>query len=110
MSISISYLEKIQESEKLPANVKNIINILLAAINDWPNPIISLVDYENEVYKLIKGEISRKTMEEYISNMDYSKNAWEAESLSQLIEIFNAYEEGKQLKDILKEICGQIEN
>ena len=110
MIISISYLEKIQELEKLPANLKKIINILLTAINDWPNAIINLEDFENEVYKLIRGEVNKKTMEEYISNMDYSKNPWEAESLSQLIEVFNAYEEGKQLKDILKEIHEQIEN
>lgn len=110
MSLSVSYLEKIQESEKLTGVIKEIINILLAAINDWPAPIINLVDYEKEVYKLMGEEVSRETMEEYISNIDYSKNAWEGESFSQLIEVFNYYEEEKQLKEILKEIQGEIEN
>jgi len=109
MSLSVSYLEKIQESEKITA-IKEIINILLAAINDWPIPIISLIDYEKEVYKLIGEDVSRKTMGEYVSNIDYSKNAWEGESLSQLIEIFNYYEDGKQLKEIFKEIQGKIED
>lgn len=110
MSLSVNYLEKIQESEKITRTIKEIISILLVAINDWPTPIISLGDYEKDVYKLIGEEVSRKTMKEYISNIDYSKNAWEGESLSQLIEIFNYYEEEKQLKEIFKEIQGKIEN
>lgn len=110
MSLSVSYLEKIQESEKLTGVIKEVINILLAAINDWPAPMVSLVDYEKEVYKLMGEEVSRKTMEEYISNIDYSKNAWKGESLSQLIEVFNYYKEGKQLKEIFNEIQIRIEN
>ncbi len=110
MSLSVSHLEKIQESEKLTGVIKEVINILLAAINDWPATMVSLVDYEKEVYKLIGEEVSRKTMEEYISNIDYSKNAWEGESLGQLIEVFNYYDEGKQLKEIFNEIQMKIEN
>lgn len=109
MSLSIIYLEKIQESEKVTADVKAIINILLAAINDWPNQIVSLIDYEKEVYKLIGEEIDKKKLEEFISIIDYSKNAWEAESLSQLIEVYNYYEERKSLKEILEEIKEKIE-
>lgn len=110
MSSSISYLEKIQESEKLTAVVKEIINILLAAINDWPNPIISLTEYEREIYKLAGEDVDRRKLEDHISKIDYSKNAWKAESLSQLIEVYNYYNEKKLLKDILKEIKEKIEN
>ncbi|MCP1995521.1 hypothetical protein [Flavobacterium sp. HSC-61S13] len=110
MSLLVNYLEKVQESEKLTGTIKEVISILLVAINDWPTPIISLGDYEKDVYKLIGEEVSRKTMKESISNIDNSKNAWEGESLSQLIEIFNYYEEEKQLKEILKDIQGKIEN
>ena len=110
MSLSVSYLEKVQESGKLTKIIKEIISILLAAMNDWPTPIINLLDYEKEIYKLIGEEVTGKTMKEYISNIDYSKNAWEAESLSQLMEIFNYYEEGKQLKEVLKEIQEKVES
>jgi len=110
MSISVSYLEKIQESGKLTGVIKEVINILLAAINDWPATMDSLVDYEKEVHKLIGEEVNRKTMKEYISNIDYFKNAWEGESLSQLIEVFNYYDEEKQLKEIFNEIQMKIEN
>jgi len=109
MSLSINHLEKIQESEKLTTAIREIINILLAAINDWPNEIISLADYEKEIYKLVGEEIDRQKLEEYILKIDYSQNSWEAESLSQLIEVYNYYEEGKPLKEIFKEIKEKIE-
>lgn len=109
MSLSITYLEKIQESEKITTAVKDILAILLAAINDWPDQIISLIDYEKEIYKLVGKEINRKKLEDYISKIDYSKNAWEAESLSQLIEVYNYYEEKKLLKEIFNEIKEIIE-
>jgi hypothetical protein len=104
MSLSINYLEKIQGSEELITVMKELISILLAAINDWPNQMDSLIDYENEVYMLVGEEVNRKKIEEYISSIDYSKNAWVAESLSQLLEIYNYYDGGKPLKEILKEI------
>jgi len=108
MSLSVSYLEKIQELEKTTP-IKEIINILLAAINDWPNQVVSLVDYEKEIYKLVGEGIDRKKLEDYISKIDYSKNAWEAESLSQLIEVYNYYEEKKPLEEIFNEIKEKIE-
>jgi hypothetical protein len=104
MNLTVSYLEKIQESEKLTSDVKDILIILLAAINDWPYPILNLEEYEKEIYMFVGGDIDRKKLEIFVSELDYSKYAWEAESLSQIVEVYNYYEEKKHLKDILKEI------
>ncbi len=109
MNLSVSILEKIQESKKVEIAISQIIDILLAAINDWPIHITYLVEYENEVHKLLGENITKKVMDEYISNIDYSKNAWEGESLSQLIEVFNYYNEGKELKEIFRELHNEIE-
>ena len=108
MSLSVSYLEKIIESEKLPKAVNETLTIFLAAINDWPNPIVSLFDYEKDIYKLIGKEVDKKNLEEYISKIDFSKNAWVAESLCQLIEVYNYFEDYKLLKEILNEIKENI--
>ncbi len=48
-------------------------------------------------------------MVDYISKIDYSKKAWQAESLSQLIEVYNYYEENKLLKEIFNEIEENVE-
>ena len=63
-----------------------------------------LEEYEKEIYMFVGGDIDRKKLEIFVSELDYSKYAWEAESLSQIVEVYNYYEEKKHLKDILKEI------
>lgn len=109
MSLSVGHLEKIQESEKIATVIKEILTMLLAAINDWPTSIASLIDFEQEIYKLVGERIDKKRLEDYISKIDYSKNAWQAESLSQLIEVYNYYEDKKPLKEIFNEIKEKIE-
>lgn len=109
MSLSVSHLEKIQESKEIPTVLREIVSIFLAAINDWPNQIDSLVDYEKELYKLMGEKVDRNKLEEYVSKIDYSKFAWEAESLSQLIQVYTYYQDYIPLKNILNEVKEKIQ-
>lgn len=110
MNLTIKDIEGWQESEKLSDDIKKIINILLAAINDWPKPIGTLAEYENEIYRLIGSESNKINIKEYISKANYSLNAWEAESLFQVLEILIHYEHEKTLKQIIEEIENKIES
>lgn len=60
MSLSVSHLEKIQESEKLTTIVKQILTILMTTINDWPNQLPTLLDFEKEIYKLVEKKLTKK--------------------------------------------------
>jgi hypothetical protein len=108
MSLLISHLEELQESGELKTSLQEVISIFLLAINDWSSVIINLDDYGKEVYKLIGGEVSRDKLEEYLSQIDYSKYAWQSESLCQLLDVFNYYEEGKLLKEIIEDVQAKI--
>jgi len=108
LNLSINYLENIQDSENLPILIEEIINILLSSINDWPTLINNLEDYKNEVSNLIGNDIYKKSIEDYIVKIDYSKHAWEGESLSQLIEIYDYYNEDTKLEEIFNDLQNQI--
>lgn len=54
MEIHVQELQKLSEDNN--SYSKNIIDIFLAAINDWPKPILTLDDYEIQVRKFIKKE------------------------------------------------------
>ncbi|MCX8487130.1 MAG: hypothetical protein ORN53_08180 [Crocinitomicaceae bacterium] len=109
MSILICDLEKKQASEALSPRTREILTILPAAINDWPSPIVHLADFEKEIHHFIGNEMDRTKLKEVISLIEYSKHAWEAESLSQLIEIYSYYDEKKSLKEIFDEIEKQFQ-
>jgi hypothetical protein len=109
MTLSISHLEAASESKKLKGSITEIVAILLAAVNDWPRPIINLEDCEKEIYSLLGSNVVDKSiLEKYLSQIDHSKFAWEAESLSQFLEIFNYYPEGTLLKEVIKDIQARV--
>jgi hypothetical protein len=102
--ISISQLEEIHDSLEINSNEREIIDIILAAINDWPNPIFTLEEYILDVEKFIGFELSKETISTSLLNMDLLKNAWESESLTQIMEIFNFYNTNISLMEIITEI------
>jgi hypothetical protein len=100
--INIVDLERILDKGEITDNLKNAISILLAAMNDWPNSLNSLEDFEYEVQDYIKGETKKINIEKKLkSNIDFNKYAWEAESLSQLLEVYDYYKEDLSVKEII---------
>jgi hypothetical protein len=104
MSISIEHLENIDDSANLTPNDRAVVKILVAAINDWPHPVLQLIDFENSIQEVLGNDLTQVKMEKYMSGIDYSIKAWEGESLSQLIDVYKYYDAEKSLKDILKEL------
>lgn len=105
MNLSINHLQKIKASKKLESPIQELVDIFLAAINDWPQPIDGLNEYEQAIEKLLSDdEIDKVKLEHYLAEADYSKFAWEAESIAQLLEVFNYCEEGKCLREIIEKV------
>ena len=105
-SLTIQELEQIGKSEHLPISIKKAIDIILNAINDWPNPVLNLGQYEYEVKILVGGEVTKSRITQSLLQIDYSKNAWEAESVTQLLNLFEIFPN----EDLLKHILRNIEN
>lgn len=105
MYLSINHLQKIQASKKLESPTQELVDIFLAAINDWPQSTADLSEYEQAIEKLLgDDEIDKVKLEHYLAEADYSKFAWEAESIAGLLEVFDYYEEGKGLREIIEEM------
>jgi hypothetical protein len=75
--------------------------VLLAAIVDWPNSVTRVEDYEREVHQFVGGEVTKRTIKECLSKIDHSINAWQAESLTQLIDVFEYYGQDVSLKEVI---------
>jgi hypothetical protein len=98
-NIDIYELEKIQESADIKPFTKKVIGILLSSINDWSEPIFDLDNFEIEVSDFVEGEVTRQKIKSI--RIDISKDAWKAESLSQLLELFALYDDDISLKEII---------
>jgi hypothetical protein len=108
--LNINKLAEIQELNKVGAITLNLIQVLLNSINDWPNSIERLEDFELEVRTIIGGEVIHKRLEIFLSKIDLSRDAWQAESLSQLLDIFNFYDNEISLREILIDLKQKLED
>jgi hypothetical protein len=98
-NIAIYELEKIQESDDISLFAKKAIDILLSSINDWPDPVFDLDSFETCVSDFVGGEATKRKIKS--TKVDVSKDAWRAESLSQLLDLFKLYDENISLKKII---------
>lgn len=101
MKLYISEIEKLLDSGNVSNHLKKMSDIFLAAINDWPDSILTLDDYEIEIEKFIGGATKKNKINEALLKIDFSLNAWQAESLSQISEIFQFYNDNISLKEII---------
>ena len=109
MSLSLGDLEEIEESQRYLGLAPELIAILIEAINDWPTEIHSLDDYVAEVCKLVGTEdVTRSQLAGYWAKLDVPGSAWRIESLNGLSRVFNYYEEGILLKEIIKDISAKV--
>lgn len=104
MNFSIFEIEELLEHDKFSGEMKIIVEILLSAINDWPSTVNYLYDFDLAVQNFIMNIPTKKNIELALSKMDVSKLAWEAESLSVLINVFNYFVKDISLKEILDNI------
>lgn len=107
MSLSILKVEEMVENDKFSPKIKNGIEILLSAINDWTAPVNNLCDYNIAVQNFIESVVTKRNIEIALSKVDLSRFSWEAESLSSLIEVFDYFKEGNTLSEIINELQAQ---
>ena len=110
MSLSVLEVEEMFENNKFSTEIKSGIEILLSAINDWSVPVDNLYDYNLVVQNFIENVITKRNIEIALSKIDLSRFAWEAESLSSLIEVFDYFREGITLSEIINELQAQSPN
>lgn len=101
---SIAEIEEMVDKEQFSPKMKIVVQVLLSAINDWPDPLDNFNDYDLAVKNFIKNATTKKNIELTLGKVDFSKYAWEVESLSVLLEVFDQFEEDISIKEIISSI------
>lgn len=106
-NLTLDFLESLDE-DLLKDELKSQIDILVHAINDWPNNVGSLEELESDLVLLIKRPLTQERVESALSSLTYQNDAWKIESLTQLLELFTYYEEDLTLNEIFSHIFEEI--
>jgi hypothetical protein len=85
-------------------NIEDLKSKLSQAINDYPKlDLNSASELLDELHKKISSPITFKKLKEYSKSINVIENAWESESISYLLDIFEG-QENTNLEDIIKAI------
>ena len=109
-SLNIDELEDAQESNGIDPVLASVIDIFLKANNDWPIAVLTLEDFEIEVSNFINGTTTKNNIYLASKKIDLFKNAWQAESLGQIMDVFQFYEKGISLKEIIERLRKELGN
>ncbi len=87
---------------KVFGNIQIARQKLLEAINDYPKEnLISSTELLAELNKSIASPITLRKLQSYLNKIYLSTNAWEAESIASLLEVFYGFE-NKSLEQIIE--------
>lgn len=104
MSLSLLNIEQLEELVDANTPHKYIIEIFLLAINDWPTAVLDLQSYVNKVEQFIRRPSTKKNIAFALNNIDISKNAWQSESLYQILDVFQHFRADITLREIIEEL------
>jgi hypothetical protein len=102
--LNIEDIEKIIDSGLLTKDESKILGILLTAANDWSVNSSTLEEYVNQIEETIGSIATMQSLEKFLADVDFQKYAWQAESITQLLEIYEFIDKKKPLKEIVKSL------
>jgi len=90
-------IEKV--SDKSPSSI--IAKLFLGAMTDWRTEINSLEQLENQISIFIKARPNYDSISNSLNNLDVTAYAWECESISQILELYNYFDKSMTLMEII---------
>jgi len=88
--------------------LKHKLTLLLESINDWPVDVITTDDFCLSLESFVGQNITRNNLTTALKKINYSENAWEAESISQLVALFNLYNDEIDLNTIVSDLTNEL--
>lgn len=104
----IADIEKLVHQESHDENLRKCISILLQSIMDWPTSIASTEDFVRELGTCVEGELDEASIRTRLAGINFATEAWIAESLDELVEIFRLYPKGTSLVQIMSSIESEL--
>ncbi|MYM27961.1 hypothetical protein GTP58_06465 [Duganella sp. CY15W] len=101
-------IEKAIEEWPFRIELQSCVHILLQAVNDWPTNIESTEQFLQQLGMAVDGELNEANIRARLSTIEFSTEAWLAESLEELTEIFAFFPQGTSIISIISSIEDEL--
>ena len=102
--LSVCDIDNLMANMNSNSRVHLILSIFKEAIDDWPENVQTLFEYNNEVRVYIKAKTSKSNIERAMQSADIVNDTWKAESLAVILRVFDCFGMGETLDQIIKTI------
>ena len=106
--LSIKAIEEIITAGLPDNDTTKALEIFLAAGNDWSSNPSSLEEYVTQIEEVLQGKATKQYLEQFARDADFSRHAWNAESASQLLEVYQFYGEHLSLSEIISDLKNKL--
>ncbi len=89
-------------------SLENKLDIILKSINDWPVEAKTLEEYCGMVEAFLGKSVTKDNLNLELKKINLKNHAWEAESLFQLLAMFDSYPENFTLIEIITGLNDEI--
>lgn len=104
MKLYISHVQELVENKRINDDLMEIVTIFLEAVNDWPKPVLTFEDYESEIQKFLNATANEINIKKNLQKVDFTNWAWQAESITKILEIYKFYSTNLSLKEIIDDL------
>ena len=108
MSLSIVFIENISGND-IDEKTKSVIDIFVRSVNDWPSEVVNLDEFISQLEEFINGAATKLSLEAAMTKLDLKNNAWEAEVITQVLEVYQYYDEGLSLSEIINALTNDLQ-
>ncbi len=106
--LTLEYLEDLVVLKTLSPKLKTVLEIFIHSMNDWRIEVNDLKSFDKLVMTFIGRVPNQKSITASLATLDFSKHAWEIESLSQLKDVFEYYDKDLSLNQIIMKIKEEL--
>ena len=108
MSLSIVFIENISGND-IDEKTKSVIDIFVRSVNDWPSEVVNLDEFISQLEEFINGAATKLSLEATLTKLDLKNNAWEAEAITHVLEVYQYYDEGLSLSEIINALTNDLQ-
>ena len=107
MSLNVQAMIDIVDTD-IAKEISKPLAVFLVSINDWRASPTTFDGYVHEIEGIIGGVATKSSLEKFLMRCNFKSRAWEAESITGLLDIYQYYDEHSSLRFIVADLEAKL--
>ncbi len=106
--ILVDQIQHFIDNKSLNSKLRSALELLLEAVNDWPDAVESLLDFERKINDYLNCSATKENLRAATKNRNLEESAWYLESIASVILVFDIYKGQVSFNDIINALLEEL--